>query len=444
MNFKTALDLPNRGWHVTTIASLCWLGVWLSIGTVPHWPEATLMSHISSIRSLIPVIVFCLALFWLLTNCHNFSLKLWSYPVALYCLILIAMSLIYGSGFSNWHLAISMLAALLVVLSLEHHLNSADDAYDLLVYLSTITLTAVLFYFSFKYLSQSMHNGILSGYLNARFEENIPLPTGLARTAACCLILYYFLYAKSKLSKPVFSFLAAICVALILFYQSRGTYVAAILTLITLGIFAGQRRYSFIIETLKVMGLGLVCYLGLLIVLYTTHQLCGDVGALSDPAAQNLDQVVGSIASATQREYLPQSFSSGRIEDWKAAFIEIQQAPFFGRGAQADRLLLDQTASNMFIYALLCSGLIGAGCLFIGLFFAAGRFLRVLIAGRLPLPSKNARFYLSLALLSFLSFRGMFESGYAVFSIDYLLMLPTLSWVCSRNFVEQTGELSVN
>ena len=53
-------------------------------------------------------------------------------------------------------------------------------------------------------------------------------------------------------------------------------------------------------------------------------------------------------------------FSSGRFEDWKNIYNEFSNKNiFFGYGSQADRYLINQSASNGLIYALISSGIFG-------------------------------------------------------------------------------------
>ena len=59
------------------------------------------------------------------------------------------------------------------------------------------------------------------------------------------------------------------------------------------------------------------------------------------------------------RKKNPKTFSSGRVDDWKEIISKVDKSKFIGFGSQADRYLINQSASNGIIYALSSSGILG-------------------------------------------------------------------------------------
>ena len=55
----------------------------------------------------------------------------------------------------------------------------------------------------------------------------------------------------------------------------------------------------------------------------------------------------------------PETYSSGRLNDWKKILTKIDGSIFYGYGAQGDRFLINQTASNGLLYSLSSSGILG-------------------------------------------------------------------------------------
>ena len=92
---------------------------------------------------------------------------------------------------------------------------------------------------------------------------------------------------------------------------------------------------------------------------------------------------------------------------------------FFGYGAQGDRFLINQTASNGLIYAISSSGILG---LSFYIFFSTLSlwiiFKNFLISFRFNL---KINFYIILIILLIL-LRSILESSYAVFSIDLIVI----------------------
>ena len=112
--------------------------------------------------------------------------------------------------------------------------------------------------------------------------------------------------------------------------------------------------------------------------------------------------------------------TSGRIDDWKDLINQFYNKGnnlIFGYGAQGDRYLINQTASNGILYALSSSGVVGL--LFFLIFsIAAGlHILKYFFTNR----KNNTINHFSIFILLILGVRSLIESSYALFGIDFIL-----------------------
>ena len=133
------------------------------------------------------------------------------------------------------------------------------------------------------------------------------------------------------------------------------------------------------------------------------------------------------------RDFLNLELSGGRFDIWSAAVPHFWGSPIFGHGAQADRFLLGGASmSNGVGYALLCGGIFG-GVLFLATVLSQLYFAFANLVGLQPRKKKimYAERFLILFLLVALTVRTIFETGLAVYGLDFLLFssLILFSWM---------------
>ena len=101
---------------------------------------------------------------------------------------------------------------------------------------------------------------------------------------------------------------------------------------------------------------------------------------------------------------------------------------FLGYGAQGDRYLINQSASNGLIYAYSSSGLIG---LLFFMYFSLIVFkksLKILLNNNI-----GKEFKLHALIVIVLLLRSILETSYAVFSIDFIVLITSLSFYSNIN-----------
>ncbi len=117
------------------------------------------------------------------------------------------------------------------------------------------------------------------------------------------------------------------------------------------------------------------------------------------------------------------NFSSGRFDDWSNIFLEMKKNILIGFGAQGDRFLIKQSASNGLIYAYSSSGIIGLFFYFIFSLLVLLKTLKELFLK----DRKNNIEKINNILILIILMRSLLESSYAVFGIDLIILSTLLS-----------------
>ena len=127
--------------------------------------------------------------------------------------------------------------------------------------------------------------------------------------------------------------------------------------------------------------------------------------------------------------------SSGRLCIWVDNLntaLKNYSVFFLGHGAQADRYNVkyssypqEKSASNSFLYVLTSGGIISVIFILVIYIITFTNFLRYFIFTRNKLFNESSLFISCLLINSFILFRGITESSFTVFSLDYILFLIT-------------------
>ena len=133
--------------------------------------------------------------------------------------------------------------------------------------------------------------------------------------------------------------------------------------------------------------------------------------------------------------------SSGRFHDWMILFEYSKSKPFFGYGPLADRFLIGSSASNAFVYALISGGYLGAICIFLLCFSVFFDSLVLIFKYKVFKNLKKVHLISSILIVSFLLFRGLVESSFAVYGTDFLWFI--LSTIIIKNEKKTLQKLSL-
>jgi len=174
-------------------------------------------------------------------------------------------------------------------------------------------------------------------------NEAIPRPTGMARLA---LIFSSYFFCNYFLSQKKYLFFLIFFNYAIFAFQSRIVIFA--LLFISLLFILIKEKYS-IVKTLKYFIL--ICIIPFIINLVIDFSkreiLFGDRITPSNKSYnfRFLDAEINS-----------NNFTSSRIQDWKNILENFDKQKIFGYGIHGDRILINQTASNGFLYSLVSGG----------------------------------------------------------------------------------------
>jgi hypothetical protein len=127
----------------------------------------------------------------------------------------------------------------------------------------------------------------------------------------------------------------------------------------------------------------------------------------------------------------PETFSSNRVKHWKDIIKKTKstEAVLIGNGTQADRFLIKETASNATIYIFASTGVIGI------LIYAMIIINIVRILLKKINYLKKSSYYndnnltFGVLVMFVLLVRGLVESSYAVFGIDYIFFILALYFI---------------
>ena len=128
----------------------------------------------------------------------------------------------------------------------------------------------------------------------------------------------------------------------------------------------------------------------------------------------------------------PKSFTSNRFYDWNK-IIKTNQKIFFGNGTMGDRYLINQTASNYFLYLYASAGIIG---LIIGLIFyvfCIYLIIKYLLKNKFTATKNETNNLICSAVMSFILLRCITETSIGIFGIDFLIFFICLFYLIFKN-----------
>ena len=128
-------------------------------------------------------------------------------------------------------------------------------------------------------------------------------------------------------------------------------------------------------------------------------------------------------------------FSSDIFFNWNKGIDIIKDNFLVGYGAQADRLLINQSIHNALLYAGLSGGIIAAMCIIVIYILSLYFFVKFKLFSK---KTYNKSFEINLAInvLVVLNLRSLLETSFAVFSIDYLIFIIAYLYL-GKHFINE-------
>ena len=133
----------------------------------------------------------------------------------------------------------------------------------------------------------------------------------------------------------------------------------------------------------------------------------------------NKDQTYEKIFRTTD----PETFTSNRYRDWNN-IIKSNNNKLFGNGVMGDRHIINQTASNLYLYNYASGGIISVTLFFIVILRAFFICSKILLYEKYS-QKKNVLAISACFIQLFLILRSLTETSFAVFGIDFLIFFTS-------------------
>ena len=430
-NYKSIIFTKNIFIFLSVIS------IWLSIDTsfidLLHSDYQTIKDYINAPRIILPFIFFILLIIFFLNfnkiNCKNF-----------FIISSFLMFFFQTLGFlfsDNSILNISYAFNSLMFLSILIIFHEDKKIILKIFYLGLLILLSVFliyggyltFWFYFKTTNLNLYGSWPMSLEQLQFLSNtLPRSSGLARNSMIFLIIssILLLFLEDYKNKLFFFLVVFIlfCSVIIYLTQSRIIIIFYILYFAlyfySLLFFNNFKKKQIIIFLFVIFFIPI--FFWSISVLYKNNLL----NFFYEPKEiEDIRIEYGTAHETPLRTIDPKTFTSNRFNDWKT-IIKQNDNILIGHGSMGDRYLINQTASNYFIYLYSASGLIGLFFGIITYFFGLFLVLKHLIDSKLRVTKKNRLNFITTAIISFFLLRATTETSFSNFGIDFLIFFSAI------------------
>lgn len=352
------------------------------------------------------------------------------YFFAAYFLSQIPGLFISDNSFENISFIVSALTIILTLFLINNFFDFKEKKNILII---SFAILIIVFLVTFIPLFWKFLNGgnIFYGFYKSSdfFLDKIsPRSSGLARTALILLLFIEIFEINFQKYSNKLIFLKIIFLSLILLFQSRTIIFLALIVLLMLFFHKNKisikniSRYSLVYFILPIF---------LFFFLSTINSHLKQKNKSLNGINNSYLNHISSEDLKIFRSIPKNDVSSGRFKDWNKIYNKISDKNteikylYFGYGSQGDRFLINQSASNGLIYALVSSGILGLILYVIFSILVGIKSIKLLLYSY---KNDNENFLYCLILMV-LALRSILETSYAVFSIDLILFLIALSFI---------------
>jgi len=412
--------------------TIIWIFFFLSININPE--DIYRLNTASLGRLVLPFVLACLLMFFLLKK-NNLDYKnniVTTAPFISY-IVIVSIFLLINKNYNSYLNIYWGTAMLIPYMYLLFFKNDPSQLKKKLV-CSLLLLILIFIYYMYQVIypifveKKLIHfYGIYAPtlyYIDSNYYP--PRSSGMARMALVTSIsaTIYLLFRKNNFYA---SFLLFILVVLsstfCLLFQSRtmSFIYLCLMFLLTLIIL----YKNFIKNYKKCLILLLMPFV---LALIYNHLLLNQNNKVSTTLYQNKGSTITTGINKNFENLLTrnheENFSSYRFENWKKIF-EISKTNKFilGYGFQADRKLINQSVHNVYLYALISGGILGIILIIcISVRSAWTSFFLLFNYSILKKKLEPIDLISSFLILLFL-LRGLLETSYGIYSIDYLFFI---------------------
>ncbi len=450
------------------------ISLWISVDTSFHnfkSFELNFKTLFIYFRIIAPFIICSICLFLFLIDKYKYKEKLsvnyFFYFTYLFLLSQIVGLILTNNSILNISFVInSAFLILLIQISYFYKINISkyfNLSILILFFVLVIYSYGMLKWFFVETVNLNLYGAWPHSLRNYEFlSSNLPRSSGLARNAMILFIFFSFLFfIKNKKNLFLYSLVFIFLNFIILLTQSRiilifylGFSIILTISILISNLF-NLKKKIFILFIIFILPLFFTYFSVKYKNIYVIHKCCSmdyyTFGELPDDTSninlknENIEEkniLYGNSTSGADiirdnfinkgkeiwRPVDPRSFSSFRLEDW-SKLIKTNKSILYGYGAMGDRFLIDQTASNGFIYVYSSSGIIGL-ILFIIIFVRSAYLsMSIIFKSKLKIEKKNFKYLISSSLIIFFLFRSFVETSFANFGIDFLLFFISMAYL---------------
>ena len=388
-------------------------------------------------RFFIPYLVFIIFSFFfynhisLKTNNRNLNIAI-VFLIINFMIQLISLLVYQENILNNFNIILLTLISL-ALFTLQFNQNYSQKTFIaslllLLIILLWFGSIMTIWYFSEENDTANLYGGWPSSFeIIANLTDNLPRSSGIGRSAMIIFIplALSFLPNKSKINKLHF------CIYLWMFFlimttQSRIVLLGLALFLITVIIYiilSTKKLDHILSKILIIIIIPFVFYSS--IVVLKVELLKKDIFiSLTDNNQERLNKNQEKFYKGNIKKIIriqdQTSFTSSRYDDW-LEILEKNTQIIFGSGVMGDRWLINQSASNLFLYNYSSSGIVGL--ILFALVMTRSFFINFIIIF-FEQKRINTQNYILLSasyIQYFLMGRSLVETSFGVFGVDFLI-----------------------
>ena len=421
---------------------ICWLSISTSFNDIQNFIKKennNLNDLINLLRQSLNLSIFPILLVIFLKNLKEIKFKnelLFIFALSYFLLQLPGLFL-SDNSITNIIYVVSSFNILLILVLVNIYFDEKKYFIFFYIIFSMLILVTLFNYKTFvNFFTSQSSNTLYTFFFSSEtfFGKVSPRSTGSSRTLLLILILSFIIFKeyfeKNNISKTIFFIFIS---SFILLFQSRTTIV--LLGIFIISIFIIEKNYS-LKKTIKFFLIHVILPLVFVYSILILKQFFLKEDYILNFFQSGLKESLIVITDDFRRPIDPETYSSGRFEDWKNLLSKINSSIIFGYGAQGDRFLINQTASNGILYALTSSGI--SGFLFFLLFSLLSFWIILKNFLNSFQPVFIVSYYSSIVVLLIL-LRSILETSYAVFSIDFIVIYTFINYLSKFSLVIKNG-----
>jgi len=279
------------------------------------------------------------------------------------------------------------------------------------LYTNLIIFFLIFLYFFFIYVKYYLlfNDNFYYIWGSIKNNEYVPRPTGMARLAIIFSSYFFCIYVLSK--KKYFFFLILFN-SIIFAFQSRIVIFALLFT--TLIFILIKERYS-IAKTIKYLILiFIIPFIISLVIDFSKREILFNDSLNSNNNYNNYNNYIYN--RIINSELYSENWTSNRKQDWQNILKDFDKSKVFGYGIHGDRILINQTASNGFLYSLVSGGYLAS------IIYCVICAYSLYLANLALLKKKFDKYsWFASSMIIFFLIRSLVENSFTIISFDFII-----------------------